>query len=470
LQKAHAAEVESGPVEDICLLAVGDDPGFMETLASITAEERRVRLLLAGTIEEAAESGKLLECDMVVVDSRGTPEAAVRYLMGASAVGFIRPTIVLTDIGVSELQTEFEVVTDLGRIGEALGRAVARREMEHTIAESEKMYRDLFENLGDAVFIHRPGGRFFAVNKEACESLGYTREELLTMGPDDIDSPEPPSMVHHRTSELMRHGEVKFEVVHVKKDGTRFPVEIKLRSFEHMGGPAIIATVRDITERKRAEEALMHANSKLGLLGAITRHDISNKLVAIYGYLEILKQNDDASLRSKYVQKAMEAASIIAEQVSFAGDYQKAGTKEPVWVDVAAAVERVSTGFEALTVATAPALRGLEILADPMLEKVFWNLMDNAQRHGDGATKMMFSAERRGSSLVMVVEDDGVGILDEEKERIFEAGYGRHTGMGLFLIKEIRGITGITILENGGPGHGARFEIAVPQGRYRNAG
>jgi len=456
--------------KDFCLLCIGDDVEFRETLKAIASERKRFRLALADSVEEAADSGMLHKCDAVVVDSRGTPDAAVRYLMGASAAKFIRPSVFITDIGVSELEMEFEVVTDLDKVDDAIERSVARAEMEHTLAESEKMYRDLFEKSGDAIFIHRPGGRFFAVNNEACVSLGYTRDELLRLSPEGVNNPISAAMVGERTSRLLKEGEMKFEVFHVRKDGSAFPVEVKLRMFDHMGGPAIISTVRDITERKRAEEAIVHANSKLGLLGAITRHDISNKLVAIYGYLEALKENGDATLRKRYVEKALEAAAVIAEQVRFAGDYQKAGTSEPVWVDIAAVVENASAGFEALTITISPELKGLQIHADPMLERVFWNLMDNAQRHGDGATKMTFSAERRGSSLIMVVEDDGVGILDEEKERIFEAGYGRHTGMGLFLIKEILGITGIAILENGGPGQGARFEIAVPQGKYRMAG
>jgi signal transduction histidine kinase len=69
-----------------------------------------------------------------------------------------------------------------------------------------------------------------------------------------------------------------------------------------------------------------------------------------------------------------------------------------------------------------------------------------------------------------VCEDDGNGILAEEKEMIFERGYGKNTGMGLFLAREILDITGITIRETGEPGKGARFEMTVPEGAYRLAG
>jgi len=66
-----------------------------------------------------------------------------------------------------------------------------------------------------------------------------------------------------------------------------------------------------------------------------------------------------------------------------------------------------------------------------------------------------------------VCEDDGTGIPPGEKEKIFERGYGKNTGMGLFLSREILAITGISITGNGEPGKGARFEIRVPPGKFR---
>jgi signal transduction histidine kinase len=69
--------------------------------------------------------------------------------------------------------------------------------------------------------------------------------------------------------------------------------------------------------------------------------------------------------------------------------------------------------------------------------------------------------------LVLICEDDGVGVVADEKERIFERDFGKNTGLGLFLSREILSITGISIVETGEPGTGARFEITVPKGMYR---
>ena len=103
-----------------------------------------------------------------------------------------------------------------------------------------------------------------------------------------------------------------------------------------------------------------------------------------------------------------------------------------------------------------------------LLEKVFYNLFDNALRYGGPKmTTIRFSYQESGQGILISVEDDGVGITTEDKKRLFERGFGHHTGLGLFLSREILSITGITITENGEPGRGARFEIVVPKRGFR---
>lgn len=112
-------------------------------------------------------------------------------------------------------------------------------------------------------------------------------------------------------------------------------------------------------------------------------------------------------------------------------------------------------------------VRGLEIFADPLLERVFYNLLDNTIRHSKRATFISLSCQERPKGLAILWEDDGTGIPDTEKEEIFERGFGKNTGLGLFLVREILAITGISIRETGTAGQGAKFEIIVPAGTYR---
>jgi len=107
--------------------------------------------------------------------------------------------------------------------------------------------------------------------------------------------------------------------------------------------------------------------------------------------------------------------------------------------------------------------------ADPMFPKVFFNLIDNALHYGGPAlTQVVLSKKVMGDFLVILCEDNGTGINNSEKEKIFERGYGKNTGLGLFLIREILGITGMTIRETGIPGKGSCFEIKVPKDSWKN--
>ena len=93
--------------------------------------------------------------------------------------------------------------------------------------------------------------------------------------------------------------------------------------------------------------------------------------------------------------------------------------------------------------------------------------MENSLRHGEHVTKISFTAMERDSGLLITYQDDGAGITAADKKRLFQKGFGKHTGLGLFLSREILAITGITIVENGEPGKGVQFELLVPPGGYR---
>ncbi len=102
-----------------------------------------------------------------------------------------------------------------------------------------------------------------------------------------------------------------------------------------------------------------------------------------------------------------------------------------------------------------------------MFGRVFYNLIDNSLRHGGLVTGITIGGHVSGEELLITFEDDGIGIPDNEKDKIFDKAYGRNTGLGLVLTREILALTGITIIETGISGHGVRFEIHIPRAVYR---
>jgi signal transduction histidine kinase len=144
------------------------------------------------------------------------------------------------------------------------------------------------------------------------------------------------------------------------------------------------------------------------------------------------------------------------------------GVKKPSWQNINEIVIRTKELLPMRDVRIDVDKKDLDVLADPLLEKVFYNLFDNALRYGGDHLKTIrvFSNET-GTGLVIVCEDDGAGLGETEKKHLFKRGFGKHTGLGLFLSKEILSITGITIEETSTSGKGARFEMHVPFGKFR---
>jgi len=228
----------------------------------------------------------------------------------------------------------------------------------------------------------------------------------------------------------------------------------------------------DITERKRVEEALQQVNKQLNLLSSITRHDILNQLMALKGYLELSSAViDKPETLREFIKKEQKAADTIEHQITFTKDYQELGVAAPSWQNVNASIKKAVARLPMRDIHVAIDPKAPEIFADPLFEKVFYNLIDNALRYGSDRLKAIrVSSQESDAHLTIICEDDGVGITADDKKRLFTRGFGKNTGLGLFLSREILAITGITITENGIPGKGARFEITVPEGKWRTAG
>jgi len=239
----------------------------------------------------------------------------------------------------------------------------------------------------------------------------------------------------------------------------------KVISFE--GKPAILLSLHDITGLRSAEERLRAANRQLTLLASMTRHDILNKVSVVRGFLHLAKMKNPNPSVNSLLDRIDTETDAIRSQIEFTRVYQDLGSHEPQWLALADVVPRSSIPP---AIAFSVEGNGYRIYADPMLKIVFGNLLDNSIRHGERVTAIRVSALPSGNNLMVVWEDNGVGIPDGEKEHVFDRGYGKNTGLGMFLAREILSLTGIAIRENGEPGKGARFEMTIPPGAYRRDG
>jgi len=345
----------------------------------------------------------------------------------------------------------------------------ARKKAEEALQGSEKRYRDLFEINNAVMLIIDPGtGRIVDANDAASRFYGYSREELRTFPVSKINIASPLQVQKDMDQAIESRG-AEFHFKHRKKDGEIRDVHVFSAPITLDGRILLHSIVQDETDHRKMEEALLQTNKKLNLLYSITRHDILNQITALAGSLELASEsiNDPKELQ-ELLGISRRATENIHKQIAFTKIYQDLGVQTPTWQLVTACVAKAKDTLSMGKITIDDETGTLEVYADPLFEKVFYNLIENSLRYGgEKMTRIRITAREYGETVRIVYEDDGDGISAENKAKLFIKGFGKHTGLGLFLSREILAITGIAISENGEPGKGARFEIVVPNGVFR---
>ena len=366
--------------------------------------------------------------------------------------------------------------------------AVSKNRAVEALRESEERYRNVVEDQTDFISRFLPGGTHLFVNDAYCRYFNKKREEIIGHKFIPLLHPDDRKMVARQIASLApEHPVVNIDQrIIMPDDSIRWQQWTDRAIFDPDGRIIEYQSVgRDITEQKEIEtemeyheqELIKFSNSldiatkKLNVLYGITRHDINNQLTVILGYLGMLEcKVQDPSLE-EYFKTLATAAQNITSMIQFTGEYAKIGVNAPVWQDcrtlIDDAAKQVPLG-QVIVKNDFPS--GAEVFADPLFVKFCYNLMDNAARYGGKITTLRFSVEERDGDHIIMCEDDGDGVVAEDKEKIFERGFGKNTGLGLALAREILDITGITIHETGEPGKGARFEMTVPKGAWRIGG
>ena len=343
---------------------------------------------------------------------------------------------------------------------------------EETLRKGRERYTKLMATIPDLVIMTDLTGNIVMMNEPTLRQSGYASEEVIGhslfsfMAPEDVDKAI-------KNAEMKIKGKVELVEFHlIMKDGRRVLFEANgdvLRDSD--GKPTGFVFVgRDVTERRHLESMLKEANRKLRVMDSITRHDITNQLMVLSGHLSLLEKKQPDHKSDEHLRKAEAAADSITAMIRFTKEYENVGVKTPAWQDIRTLTEMCTKEVilgQLNVINDVPA--GRELFADPMIIKVFHNLIENVIRHGGKITTIRFYLEERDGVVAIVCEDDGVGIPAYKKKKLFSKGFGNDHGLGLFLSREILSITGITITEEGEPGKGAKFVITIPNDGFRAA-
>jgi PAS domain S-box-containing protein len=376
-----------------------------------------------------------------------------------------------------------------------------RKRAEETLRESEERYRTMMDQAADAVFVHDETGRILDVNRKACESLGYSREELLSRSIGDIDPAAIQTGKHELWGKILAGEHFTFESRQTRKDGSTIPVEVTLGSVRLPLCPAVLGIVRDNTERKRAEAERIRLERQLqqvrkaeslGRMASAIAHHFNNKLMVVSGNLELaLIHAGPSQTLSGHLLKAQRAIAQAAEVSSVMLAYLGRAMPKADALDLAKVcrelieAQRTSIPQRAALKIDIP-LHGPKIKAHPtQVRQVLSNLIVNAgEAIGEGEGEIRVSLRildptetssprffptdwkpEKDTYACFEVSDTGCGIDPEQLDSIFDPFFStRLTGRGLGLavvLGTVRSYGGAIAVESE-PGRGSMFQVFWP--------
>jgi PAS domain S-box-containing protein len=349
------------------------------------------------------------------------------------------------------------------------------KKLEKSLWENGEKFAGLLSGSPEATVFTDSKMNIVEVNPRFVSLFGFKEEEVKGKRLNDVIVPENMTEEGRMLDSKAQEGYVYHETVRKRKDGSIVPVSVSAVPIVVKGSlVGNVAMYNDISKLKIADAAMKEmlqkmilANEKLRVVGGVTRHDVRNKLSTVLGNVYLLrKQGADAALLDKL--KDMETAVHQVTQIfEFAKDYESLGVEELAYVDVGKDFEKAIGLFSDLKHAIITNnCTGLMVLADSLLKRLFYNLVDNSLKHGQKTSRIEIRyQEASRDELTLYYEDDGGGIPDETKPNLFKEGFttGNGAGYGLYLVKKMTEVYGWAIMETGVPGKGAQFKITIPR-------
>lgn len=361
-----------------------------------------------------------------------------------------------------------------------------RRAAQRALKDSEANFRSFFHSIAVGAVQVNAEGRFVRVNDRYCEITGYSRAELLTMTPFDLDHPEDRQEDVERVLSALADpaGMYHCEKRYLRKDGTIRWVHVAANILRDSSHRPIQTTaiILDIGERKRAEEALRHADRLKDEFLATLAHELRNPLAPLTSAAELLRYADghDADWCRVVIDRQVRHLTRLVDDLldvsRITRDKLELRTERIDLAEVLhGAVEASTPLLERCKQTVELSLPGepIYVHADPVrLTQVFTNLLTNAAKFTDGAGEVRVSATRSGAQASVSVRDRGLGISSEDLARIFDKFYQSTRpgerfrgglGIGLSLVQRLVVLHGGSVeAHSAGLGQGSEFVVRLP--------
>lgn len=390
-----------------------------------------------------------------------THQMRKQYLLIFSGMAVPGLTSIIAILVFPTISSGVSVAAAVGLLGFVVTISYAMLRYGLFIITPTTAAQNIIQIIPDALILTSSDGQIITGNPAAERLLGgeaglQKRNITEILSHDTVD---------HIRAMINSRGQVSDLEIVIQYQERKIPVSVSGTYVKDPDGylAGIIFIIRDITDRKMAEDELKQAQEKIDLLNRITRHDVLNLQTSILGYLYLADElAEEPSLR-RYISSCTHLTNRITDYIRFARDYQEIGDHQPRWYPLTESVKNLIDEYNDQNIEIITDIEPITIRADPLFSKVLSNLVDNALRHGESVSCItLTSSLNSDTSQMLQIRDNGCGVPSELKERIFEHGYGKNTGLGLTLCREILNITGITIHETGNPGSGACFDLIIP--------
>ena len=305
----------------------------------------------------------------------------------------------------------------------------------------------LVDVLPEALVLHDTDGTIHDANEQACENLGYTREQLRSMRISDIEVGYEPEELQSLWAEIVCGQRERIEGKHRRADGSTFPAEVTIQKVELDGEERFIGLCRDITERKEYELMLEEQRDNLEILNQVVRHDIRNDMMVIRARTELLESHIDEA-GQQHLDSVLNATDSAVDLTRTARDLSETMLSTEADVEPVSLIPHLSGPLEALrsqfpeAVITADRIPDVRVRGNDLLEAVFRNLIHNAVVHNDkDVCEVDIRTATDDGTVTVIITDNGPGIPDPHKEQIFgkeQKGLDSPgTGIGLYLVRTL---------------------------------
>ena len=388
-------------------------------------------------------------------------------------------------------EADFEFIKGLASLAAS---AIHSARLYERLANSERNYRTLFNNIGEAIFVHDPETlQILDISESTVHRYGYTREEFLKMTIFDLHPPEDREEIKKRVQEGMKERSVKYSSLrHQTKEGVLLEVNISAVDIEFMGRPARLALAVDVTEQQRVRRELEQAHKleSVGLLASGIAHNLNGPLSGIQGFTELLRATHPELSELDVILKQTNKIKDIIRTLMIRARHQEEIEARPIQLN-----ELLRTELAFLEA---------DLFFKHEIEKVYdfdSNLPEVWGVYGDfsqallniinNAIDAMYETPRKtlkvrtryeNGCVIIEIEDSGIGMTEEVKERIFEPFFTtkpsmdsedsegrRGTGLGLSGSRELLARYGGRIEVESEPGEGSTFRVILSSDKARSA-